>query len=91
MAQQTNFAYPGVRQQQFGERAARPAASGQLRIERGKPAGQALFGVAPELVTTPQIGMQGFGRKCSIRQARYAADDGATSLHKSRRGRSSKG
>ena len=49
-AQQADFADTGLRQQQLGERAAWPAAAGQLRVERFEPAGHSGVGVAGELV-----------------------------------------
>ena len=59
--QQPHLADAGVRQQQLGQRLARPAAAGQLGIERGKTAAHGGLARAAQLVGAPQRGMQGFG------------------------------
>ena len=58
--QQPHLAHAGVRQQQFGQRLARPAAAGQLGIEHGETAAHGGLARAAQLVGAPQRGMQGF-------------------------------
>ena len=59
--EQADFTDTRVRQQRLGERAARPAAAGQLRVERREAAGHGHVGMAGELVAEPERGVQGFG------------------------------
>jgi len=58
--QQAQFAYAGMRQQQFDEHARRPAAAGELGVEVGMPAGQHSLGRARHLVGAPQRRMEVF-------------------------------
>jgi hypothetical protein len=50
----------GVRQQQLAQAQARPAAAGQLFVERGKTGVQGRRVQAAQLVRAPQRGVQGF-------------------------------
>jgi hypothetical protein len=59
--QQADFAHAGVRQQQFGEGAARPAATGQLGVERPEPAVHGRVNLPAESVGEPERGVQAFG------------------------------
>jgi hypothetical protein len=58
--QQAQFAHAGMRQQQLGEHARRPAAAGELGVEVGMPAGQHGLGRARHLVGAPQRRMEIF-------------------------------
>ena len=60
--EQADLADAGMRQQQLGERPARPAAAGQLGVERGEAGRHRVAAAAAELVAEPERRMQGFGR-----------------------------
>jgi hypothetical protein len=59
--EQAQLADAGVRQQQLGQRARRPAATRQLGVERGKAGGQRVVATPAELVRTPQRRVQRLG------------------------------
>ena len=59
--EQADLADARMRQQQFAQDPARPAAAGQLGVERGEAAGHGVRGAATQLMTEPQGRMQGFG------------------------------
>ncbi len=61
--QQADLADAGMRQQQLGERTARPAATGELRIELRKPAGHRRLGMPAQLVPEPERRVQRLGRQ----------------------------
>ena len=61
--EQADLADAGMGQQQLAQHPARPAAVGQLGIERGEAARHRTDGAAAELVAEPACRMQGFRRQ----------------------------
>ena len=60
--QQAQLTDAGVRQQQLGQHAGRPAATGQLRVELGKAAGHHCLLWTAQLMGAPQRGVECFRR-----------------------------